>query len=204
MFYHDFYNVDPFKPVNVEFNMFSTEEVKKLSVARIDSLISFTPLGEPVVGGMYDARLGPCHFGSGKCSTCSQNSGSCSGHFGHIELPCPVINPIFSAAVIHLIKISCLSCYKVLIPREATLILVAQLKLISNGQLTDAHNLATEINGLCEDDNRNLSVEELEIFINVFLKERLEENSTSYVKSADEVRQHFIAETINLVSQVIN
>lgn len=204
MFYHDFYNVDPFKAVNVQFNMFTTEQVKKLSVARIDSLISFTPLGEPVVGGMYDARLGPSHVSSGKCSTCSQNSISCIGHFGHIELPCPVINPIFSSAVIHLIKISCLSCYKVLIPREATLLLAAQLKLINNGQLTDAHNLATEINGLYEDDERNLSVEELGTFINVYLKERMEENSTSYVKSADEVRQHFIAETINLVSQVIN
>lgn len=202
MFYHDFYNVDPFKPVSLEFNMFSTEEVKKLSVARIDSLISFTPLGEPIVGGMYDPRLGPSHLSNGKCPTCNQNSASCTGHFGHIELPCPVINPIFSAAVIHLLKISCLSCYKILIPKEAILLLAAQLKLINNGQLTDAHALATEINGLYEDDERNLSVEELEIFISVYLKERLEKNSTSYVKSANEIRQHFIAETISQVSDL--
>ncbi|CAH1724901.1 unnamed protein product [Aphis gossypii] len=201
MFYHNFYNVDPFKPTSMEFNMFSSEEVKKLSVARIDSLISFTPLGEPVPGGLYDARLGSIHTNSGKCSTCNQNAVLCSGHFGHIELPCPVINPIFTAAVIHILKISCLSCYKVLLPRETTILLAAQLKLLDNGQLTDAHDLATEINGLSEDDDRNLSVEELETFISLYLKERLQENDGSYVKSADEVRQAFIAETMNQVAR---
>ncbi|XP_015379062.1 PREDICTED: DNA-directed RNA polymerase I subunit RPA1 isoform X1 [Diuraphis noxia] len=201
MFYHDFYNVDPFKPTSMEFNMFSSEEVKKLSVARIDSLISFTPLGEPVQGGLYDPRLGPIHMNSGKCTTCNQNSVSCSGHFGHIELPCPVINPIFNTAVIHILKISCLSCYCVLLPRETTILLAAQLKLIDNGQLTYAYDLATEINGLCEDDERKLSVDELETFINLYLKERLQENNGSYVKSADEIRQTFIAETLNLVAR---
>jgi len=187
----------------MEFNMFSSEEVKKLSVARIDSLISFTPLGEPVPGGLYDARLGSIHTNSGKCSTCNQNAVLCSGHFGHIELPCPVINPIFTAAVIHILKISCLSCYKVLLPRETTILLAAQLKFLDNGQLTDAQDLATEINGLSEDDDRNLSVEELETFISLYLKERLQENDGSYVKSADEIRQAFIAETMNQVSKFI-
>lgn len=200
MFYHDFYNVDPFKPINLEFNMFSSEEIKKLSVARIDSLLSFTPLGEPIQGGLYDSRLGPAHMNSGKCSTCSQNAVSCSGHFGHIELPSPVINPIFSATVIHIIKISCLSCYRILLPREVTLLLAAQLKLLDNGQLTDAHNLSIEVNGLTEDDT-NLSVDELETFISVYLKERLQNNDKSYVKSVDDVRQTFIAEAINQVSK---
>lgn len=199
MFYHDFYNVDPFKPVNIEFNMFSSEEVKKLSVACIDSLISFTPLGEPILGGLYDPRLGPLHMSSGRCSTCNQNSVLCPGHFGHIELPCPVINPIYSAAVIHLIKISCLSCYKMLLPQEAILLLVAQLKLIDNGFMTDAQGLATEIYGLGEEDERNLSIEEIKSFIDIYLKQRLHKNTVSYMKSIDDIRQTFIAETINQV-----
>lgn len=200
MFYHNFYNVDPFKPVNVEFSMFTSEEVKKLSVVRIDSLVSFTPLGEPVAGGLYDSRLGPANMNSGKCSTCSQNAVSCSGHFGHIELPCPVINPVFSAAVIQIIKISCLSCYRVLLPREATLLLTAQLKLIENGQLADAHNLVTEMNGLFEDGDRKLSVDEIETFISLYLKEHLQTIYVSYLKNADEIRQNLIADTINQVS----
>lgn len=201
MFYHDYYNVVPFKPINMEFNMFASEEVKKLSVARIDSLVSFTPLGEPVVGGLYDSRLGPAHMNNGKCPTCSQNAVSCSGHFGHIELPCPVINPIFSSTVIHIVKISCLSCYRILLPREATLLVAAQLKLANNGQLTDAHNLTTEINGLFEDNDRKLSVDELETFISLYLKERLQTKDISYLKNIDETRQHFIAETINQVNK---
>lgn len=200
MFYHDFYNVDPFKPVSLEFNMFSSEEIKKLSVARIDSLLSFTPLGEPVPGGLYDARLGPSHMSNGKCSTCNQNSVSCSGHFGHIELPCPVINPIYTAAVIHILKISCLACYRILLPRETTLLLAAQLRLLDNGQLTDAQELTTEINGLT-DDNRVLSNDELETFISLYVKERLQVNERSYVKCADETRQAFISEALNQVSR---
>lgn len=200
MFYHDFYNVDPFKPVNLEFNMFSSQDIKKLSVARIDSLISFTPLGEPVEGGLYDSRLGPALMSSGKCTTCSQNAVSCSGHFGHIELPSPVINPIFFTPVIHIIKISCLSCYRILLPREATILLAAQLKLLDNGQLAAAHNLSIEANGFTE-DNTNLPVDELETFINVYLREHLKENDKSYVKSVDEVHQTFISETLNQVSK---
>jgi len=202
MFYHDFYNVDPFKPVNIEFNMFSPEEVKKLSVARIDSLISFTPLGEPVLGGLYDSRLGPAHISGGKCSTCKQNSVSCPGHFGHIELPCPVINPIFSTPIIHIIKMSCLSCHKLLLKQENIMLMAAQLTLIDNGQLTDAHNLPIEINGFNEDDT-DLTGDELKTFIDVYLKERLQANDSSYIKSVDEVRQLLIAETINQVRKQI-
>lgn len=202
MFYHDFYNVDPFKPISMEFSMFSTEDVKKLSVARIDSLISFTPLGEPVQGGLYDSRLGPSHVSGGKCSSCNQNAVLCPGHFGHIELPCPVINPIYSSAVIHIIKISCLSCYKILLNREDSLLLAAQLKLLDNGQLSNAYDLAIEINGLSEEDDRNLSADEIEAFIAVYLKEHLRENEVSYLKSADEIRQNFIADTLNKVSKI--
>lgn len=180
--------------------MFSSEEIRKLSVARIDSLLTFTPLGEPIQGGLYDSRLGPAHISGGKCSTCSQNALSCTGHFGHIELPSPVINPIFSSSVIHIIKISCLSCYRVLLPREPVLLLAAQLKLLDHGQLSDAHNLSIEINGLSEDDT-NLSVDELETFISVYLKERLQDNDKSYVKCVDDIRQNFIAETISQVSK---
>jgi len=200
MFYHDFYNVDPFKPVNMQFNMFSSEEVKKLSVARIDSLISFTPLGEPIVGGLYDPRLGPIHVSSGKCSTCNQNAVSCPGHFGVIELPCPVINPIYCNTIIHIIKLSCLSCYQILLQPKAMLLLAAQLKLLNNGQLIEAYSLATEVNEFGNGLDKILSTDEIEAFINVFLKEHLQESDMSYLKSGDDIRQHFIAEAMNQVS----
>lgn len=200
MFYHDFYNVDPFKPINLEFGMFSLEEVKKLSVARIDSLIPFTPLGEPSIGGLYDPRLGPSNLKGGKCSTCNQNAVSCTGHFGHIELPCPVINPIYYGYVYQLIKISCLSCYKVLLPQEAIILMAAQLKLVDNGQITDAHNLTTEVNSFCEGNSGNLSADELNTFINVYLKMNLKETDECYMKNIEEMRQNYITDCLNQVS----
>ncbi|VVC30096.1 RNA polymerase, alpha subunit,RNA polymerase, N-terminal,RNA polymerase Rpb1, domain 4,RNA polymerase [Cinara cedri] len=199
MFYNNFYNVEPFKAINLEFKMFSTEDITKLSVARIDSLISFTPLDEPVLGGLYDPRLGPSHMKSGKCLTCNQNFVSCSGHFGHIELPCPVINPIYTSSVIHLLKISCLSCFRVMLPRESTLLLAAQLKLLDSGQIIDCHDLATEINGLSEDGDIQLSDDQLETFINVYLKDRITDDNLSYTKCTEDSRQTFITETLNQV-----
>lgn len=46
--------------------------------------------------GLHDPALG---LESGvmptrQCVTCRQNSTSCPGHFGHIELPVPVYNPL--------------------------------------------------------------------------------------------------------------
>lgn len=202
MFYHDFYNVEPFKTNNLEFSMFSSEDVQKLSVARIDSLVAFTPLDEPLLGGLYDPRLGPIHVNTGKCLTCNQNLVSCSGHFGHIELPCPVINTIFSAAVVHIIKLSCFSCFRIMLPRKYILLLAAQLKLLDSGQLIDSYDLATEINGLCEDEDTDLSEDQLETFINVYLKERMTKNDVSYMKCAEDIRQHFIVETLNHVSKL--
>lgn len=79
------------------------------------------------------------------------------------------------------------------------------MKLVECGRLTDAYSLSAEINGLCDDDDeRNLTDDEVETFIGVFLKERLQDDcSTSYVKCSDDVRQSFIVETMSKVCTCI-
>lgn len=141
MYYHRFYTVDPFKPRSVEFGVWSTEDVKNLSVTAIHTHISFDGLGYPIVGGLYDPRLGPIRFNSEPCATCGNILMKCSGHYGHIELPFPVFNPMFTAIVANILKISCFHCHLVMIPEVEKDVLIAQLKLIDFGYLVEAREL---------------------------------------------------------------
>lgn len=141
MYYHRFYTVDPFKPSSLEFDVWSTEDVKNLSVTPINTYIPFDGLGYPIIGGLYDPRLGPIKFNSDPCATCGNNMMKCSGHYGHIELPFPVFNPMFTAIVANILKISCLQCHTIMIPELEKHVLVAQLKLIDFGYLVEAREL---------------------------------------------------------------
>lgn len=51
-------------------------------------------VGNPSVNGLYDLALGPPDSKEA-CATCMQNFSNCPGHFGHIELPLTVYNPLF-------------------------------------------------------------------------------------------------------------
>jgi DNA-directed RNA polymerase I subunit RPA1 len=68
-------------------------QILKLSVKRIVNPHTYDNLKQPVADGLYDAALGPTDT-NGRCSTCQLNYHSCPGHFGHIQLPLPVYNPL--------------------------------------------------------------------------------------------------------------
>lgn len=57
---------------------------------------------------------------SDPCATCFQNIFNCPGHFGHIELPLPVVNPLFHKLIMILLRISCLSCFSIQLPGKNT------------------------------------------------------------------------------------
>lgn len=141
MYYHNFYATNPFKPKSVEFDVWSTLDIKKLSVAKIHSHVSFDGLGYPISGGLYDSRLGPLKFTSDPCATCGHNLMKCSGHYGHIELPFPVYNPLFIAIVANILQISCCSCYTIIIPESEKYVLITQLKLVEAGYFVQAMEL---------------------------------------------------------------
>lgn len=48
---------------------------------------AFSPLG------LYDPAMGPTER-KGICATCKQDHVFCPGHFGRVELPVPVYNPV--------------------------------------------------------------------------------------------------------------
>lgn len=45
-------------PADLSFNVFSSDEIRKLSVVNITSTSAFDVLGNPVIGGLYDVAMG--------------------------------------------------------------------------------------------------------------------------------------------------
>jgi DNA-directed RNA polymerase I subunit RPA1 len=48
---------------------------------------------------------------NGRCATCSLTGVHCPGHFGHIDLPLPVYNPLIFSALMRLLRHTCLHCF---------------------------------------------------------------------------------------------
>ncbi|XP_012224577.2 DNA-directed RNA polymerase I subunit RPA1 [Linepithema humile] len=127
------------------FSVFTANDIRNLSVTKIRTPLSFNILGHPLKGGLYDPSLGPMKNSLEVCSTCGNNDHKCPGHFGHIELPVPVVNPLFHKGLSTLLKLSCLKCFTFQVPSYVKLLLSAKLKLLYQGRLSDLDNLNQEV-----------------------------------------------------------
>lgn len=128
-------------PDSIQFLMFSDQEIRKLSVTKITNTTSFDSMGNPTVGGLYDPALGPIRDRNDFCVTCSNALLHCPGHFGHIELPLTVVNPLFIKNIYTLFRITCLKCFKIQMDDRIKFILKLQLELIDAGYITAALDL---------------------------------------------------------------
>ncbi|KAI4500568.1 hypothetical protein M0802_004530 [Mischocyttarus mexicanus] len=135
-------------PQCLKFSVFTSEDIEKLSVMKIRTPLSFNILGHPLKGGLYDPALGPLHESSDPCATCGSTVFKCPGHFGHIELPMPTVNPLFHKALFMLLKLSCLKCFTLQIPTHIKMLLCAKLKILKMGLLSDIDGLEEEITSI--------------------------------------------------------
>ncbi|XP_077289293.1 RNA polymerase I subunit RpI1 [Arctopsyche grandis] len=125
-------------PHSIHFSIFSSQEIKELSVTKISTPLTFDSLGHPITGGLYDPLLGPINDKDNPCGTCFRTLTSCPGHFGHIELPMPVVNPLFHKTIYTLLSNSCLICHKFQLSSNVKNLLGLKLQLIDAGLITDA------------------------------------------------------------------
>ena len=98
----------------VQFSVLSPEEIRKRSVAHITQSILYDSSGEPVVGGLFDPRMGVLDHGM-ICPTDGLDNRFCPGYFGHIELARPVFYTQFLPVVMKILKCICIRCSKLLI-----------------------------------------------------------------------------------------
>tara|TARA_B100000700_G_scaffold308706_1_gene386761 strand:+ start:1687 stop:6048 length:4362 start_codon:yes stop_codon:yes gene_type:complete len=111
----------------IQFGIQSPEEIRKRSVVHVTQPILFEPNGDPVIGGLFDPRMGVLDRGK-LCPTDEQNSMFCPGYFGHIELARPVIYTQFMSDIVKIMKCTCVRCSRLLIPYEEEIIENIKLK----------------------------------------------------------------------------
>lgn len=98
----------------IRFCILSPDEILRMSVAEITK----TDASEPVVNGLYDARMGVLDHNK-VCQTCEQKNTFCPGHFGHIKLVRPVFYIQFFDMVKKILKSVCFRCSRILVDPEA-------------------------------------------------------------------------------------
>jgi len=102
---------------SIEFGVFSPEQIRKMTSARVTVPDTYDEDGYPISGGLADQHLGVIDPGL-KCKTCGGRMKSCSGHFGHIELVRPVVHVGFAKTIYQIIRATCRRCGRLM--SEAT------------------------------------------------------------------------------------
>ncbi|MFC7057735.1 DNA-directed RNA polymerase subunit A' [Halovenus salina] len=101
----------------INFGLMDPEEYREMSATKVITADTYDDDGFPIDMGLMDPRLGVIDPGL-ECKTCGQHSGSCNGHFGHIELAAPVIHVGFSKLIRRLLRGTCRECSQLLLTQD--------------------------------------------------------------------------------------
>lgn len=96
---------------SITFGIYSAEEIRKMSVCKLDSAKRSGP------NSVYDPRMGSTDTAS-ICETCKSNAINCPGHFGHIELNEPIIHPSYYRRVVSILSCICMKCSRLMITKD--------------------------------------------------------------------------------------
>jgi len=102
---------------SMNFGLMEPEEYREMSATKIITADTYDDDGFPIDMGLMDPRLGVIDPGL-ECKTCGKHSGSCNGHFGHIELAAPVIHVGFTKLIRRLLRGTCRECSKLLLTED--------------------------------------------------------------------------------------
>jgi len=99
---------------SLQFTLFSPDEIKKVSKAKIITPELYDVDGYPVDGGLMDLRLGAIDPGV-RCRTCGGRLKECLGHPGSIDLARPVLHIKYIAVVELFLRSYCSECHRLMI-----------------------------------------------------------------------------------------
>lgn len=188
-------------PDYVQFLMFTDEDIKKLSVSKITNIQCFDSIGNPMKGGLYDSALGPLRDRNETCGTCNNVLLHCPGHFGHIELPLVIVNPLFIKNIYTLFRVSCLKCCKIQMDDKMKFILKLQLELVDAGHITAALDLDSFV-GDISSKNENSPDKPTKVIrkYQKLLKKRDPIIETFQNKNVDKLRAKFINQYFRVIN----
>ncbi|WP_254522084.1 DNA-directed RNA polymerase subunit A' [Natrinema caseinilyticum] len=121
----------------ISFGLMEPEEYREMSATKIITADTYDDDGFPIDMGLMDPRLGVIDPGL-ECKTCGKHSGSCNGHFGHIELAAPVIHVGFTKLIRRLLRGTCRECSKLLLTEDE--------RDEFRGQLEESRKLSRDLN----------------------------------------------------------
>ncbi len=101
----------------IQFGLMDPETYRDMSATKVITADTYDDDGYPIDMGLMDPRLGVIDPGL-QCRTCGQHSGSCNGHFGHIELAAPVIHVGFTKLIRRLLRATCRECGRLALTDE--------------------------------------------------------------------------------------
>ncbi|MHB8605320.1 MAG: DNA-directed RNA polymerase subunit A' [Thermoplasmatota archaeon] len=107
----------PKKIGSIAFALLSPSEIREMSATKIITADTYDDDGFPIDMGLMDPRLGVIEPGL-RCKTCGRTVGDCPGHFGHIDLAMPVVHVGYTKIIKNLLRASCRSCGRLLLPTE--------------------------------------------------------------------------------------
>ena len=100
----------------IEFCLLNPKEILAHSVVKIEHNDIYDK-GFPKYGGLSDLRLGTTER-QYTCMTCHGDIISCPGHFGHIQLNCPIYHPSFMKVVSKTLTNVCFNCSNLLVSED--------------------------------------------------------------------------------------
>jgi len=98
----------------INFGLMSPDDIRKMSVTRIETPDTYDEDGYPIENGLMDPHLGVIDP-SLRCRACGAKGGECQGHFGSIDLARPVIHVGFGDTIHKILRSTCNSCGRVLL-----------------------------------------------------------------------------------------
>jgi DNA-directed RNA polymerase subunit A' len=101
----------------ISFGLMDPEEYRDMSATKVITADTYDDDGFPIDMGLMDPRLGVIDPGL-ECKTCGKHSGSCNGHFGHIELAAPVIHVGFAKLIRRLLRGTCRNCSRLVLTED--------------------------------------------------------------------------------------
>jgi DNA-directed RNA polymerase subunit A' len=99
------------------FGVMSPQDIRRLSMAEIQTADTYDEDGAPITSGLMDGRLGTLEPRQ-RCKTCGNTAIRCPGHFGHIELAVPIIHVEFTKIIDDLLDATCRNCGRILLSEQ--------------------------------------------------------------------------------------
>ncbi len=128
----------------IEFGILPPHEITKMAKVTVTRVELYEPDGTPVHGGPRDPHFGAIEPGE-ECPVCGNSRERCPGHFGKLDLARPVVLPYYSDYVADILKATCRSCSRILLPEEKVRELLDLLEVLKSKWPKLAENLVREI-----------------------------------------------------------